>query len=188
MLKSENRDEEERIVRNLIKLIGDDPNREGLKETPRRFLEYWKEMNSGSVEFPEKIFTCFDEGPRQGEIVLVKDMPFHSLCEHHLAPFFGTATIAYLPERKIIGLSKLGRILRIYSRRLQMQERLTVQIAETLEKGLEARGVAVLIKARHLCMECRGVNMTGQHTVTSKLLGLFLTEQRYMNYFFESSR
>lgn len=168
----------EDFVTRLLQYVGEDPQREGLKETPQRVLKAWKDWTSGYGMDPKTILKCFEDGSENyDEMVVVKDLPFYSHCEHHLAPFFGTATIAYIPNKRIVGLSKLGRLLELFARRLQVQERLTVQIATALQQVLEPRGVAVMIKARHLCMESRGLNRQGHHTVTSALRGVFLEDK-----------
>lgn len=163
----------------LLDYIGEDPTREGLLETPDRVAKAWLEWTRGYNQDPSKVFKCFEDGSKgYNEMVMVKDLPFYSHCEHHLAPFFGTATIAYLPSKRVVGLSKLGRVLDIYARRLQVQERLTVQVADALQTHLKPRGVGVLIKARHLCMESRGLSQQGHHTITSALRGNFLKDAK----------
>jgi GTP cyclohydrolase I len=167
------------IVIRLLEVIGEDPAREGLKETPRRVLAAWKEWTSGYGQDPAAVLKVFGDGAeRYDEMIVVKDLPFYSVCEHHLIPFFGTASIAYLPERNIVGLSKLGRVLEIYARRLQVQERLTTQVADAIHRSLFPKGVGVLIKARHLCMESRGYARQGHQTITSALLGAFLSDAK----------
>lgn len=164
----------EDIVLRLLQYIGEDPVREGLQDTPKRVLKAWKEWTSGYEKTPEQILKSFEDGSEDyDEMVVVRDLPFYSTCEHHLAPFFGSATIAYIPNKRIVGLSKLGRLLNMYSRRLQVQERLTTQIADALQTCLEPRGVGVVIRARHLCMESRGICCQGHHTITSALRGVF---------------
>lgn len=166
------------IVTRLLEYIGEDPKREGLRETPKRVLKAWKEWTRGYQEDPASVLKCFEDGAQNyDEMVVQKDLPFYSMCEHHLAPFFGTATIAYVPTNKVVGLSKLGRVLGIFARRLQVQERLTTQIADTLFHHLMPKGVGVLIKARHLCMESRGIGQQGHYTVTSALRGVFLNDR-----------
>lgn len=171
------------IVIRLLQRIGEDPKREGLRDTPQRVLRAWAEWTAGYTQDVGKVLKVFADG-REGydEMVVEKDLPFYSHCEHHLAPFFGTATIAYIPDKSIVGLSKLGRVLDIFARRLQVQERLTVQVVEALMRHLKPRGVAVLIKARHLCMESRGYNKQGHVTVTSALRGVF-TQHKARNEF-----
>jgi GTP cyclohydrolase I len=161
------------IVR-LIQYIGDDPTRGGLLETPDRVAKAWQYWGGGYGQDPKDILKVFEDGAEGvDEMVMVKDIPFYTHCEHHMAPFFGTATIAYLPEKKIVGISKLSRVLDIFARRLQVQERLTCQVADALMEHLQPMGCGVLIKARHLCMESRGVKQQGHHTVTSALRGIF---------------
>jgi GTP cyclohydrolase I len=172
------------IVIRLLEVIGEDPAREGLKETPRRVLAAWKEWSSGYGKDPKEILKCFEDGSEHyDEMVVVKDLPFYSVCEHHLAPFFGTASIAYIPDRRIVGLSKLGRVLDIFARRLQVQERLTTLVADAIQDNLKPKGVGVLIKARHLCMESRGYARQGHHTITSALRGEFLSDAKVRSEF-----
>ena len=161
------------IPMRLLQFIGEDVARGGLKETPQRFLKAWKFWTSGYGQDPESIMKVFEDGgERYDEMVIVKDIPFYSHCEHHLAPIFGTASIAYIPNGRIVGLSKLSRLLDIYARRLQVQERITNQVADAIEKYLEPLGVGVIIKARHLCMESRGISKQGHYTITSSLRGV----------------
>jgi GTP cyclohydrolase I len=160
------------MVRQLLRLIGEDPDREGLQETPLRFLKAMTEYTRGYREKPEDVLKVFgDGGEGVDEMVIVRDIPVYSLCEHHLAPFFGKAYVGYVPDKKILGLSKISRLVEVYSRRLQVQERLTNQIADALAKHLQPLGVAVVIECRHLCMESRGVKHAGSSTVTSALRG-----------------
>lgn len=155
--------------------VGEDPDREGLIDTPERVARAWKDWTSGYEQDPADVLTTFkDGGEKYDEMILLKDIPFYSHCEHHLAPFFGSAHIAYIPNGRIVGLSKLSRLLEIFSRRLQVQERLTAQVADSLMEHLEPLGVAVLITARHLCMESRGIQKQGHTTETSALRGVFL--------------
>jgi len=177
------------IVTRLLQYIGEDPSREGLAETPQRVLRAWKEWTSGYGKNPEEILKCFtDGGERYDEMVVVKDLPFYSTCEHHLAPFFGTATIAYIPDKRVVGLSKLGRILEVFAKRLQIQERLTTDIADALQDNLSPKGVGVMIKARHLCMESRGYSHQGHHTITSCLRGALFVDPRARNEFLSISK
>ncbi len=160
------------MVRQLLRLIGEDPDREGLQETPLRFLKAMAEYTKGYREKPEDVLKVFEDGGEGvDEMVIVRDIPVYSLCEHHLAPFFGKAYVGYVPDKKILGLSKISRLVEVYSRRLQVQERLTNQIADALAKHLQPLGVAVVIECRHLCMESRGVKHAGSSTVTSALRG-----------------
>ena len=164
------------VVRRLLTLIGEDPDREGLRETPARFLKALGEYTRGYREKPEDILKVFEDGAQSvDEMVIVRDIPVYSLCEHHLAPFFGSAHIGYVPEKRILGLSKISRLVEVFSRRLQVQERLTNQIADALDTNLQPLGVAVVIECRHMCMESRGVRHTGTSTVTSALRGSIKT-------------
>lgn len=165
-------------VRTLISgIVGEDPARPGLSETPDRYvraLEFW---TSGYQAHDVSVLKCFEDGAEGfDEMVFQRDIPFYSLCEHHMTPFFGVVHIAYIPQGKIVGLSKLARLVDIFARRLQVQERLCCQIADTLVKGLAAKGVGVVIQARHLCMESRGVQKSGTVTVTTALRGVFKLE------------
>ncbi len=161
------------IVRELLAAIGEDPEREGLKNTPDRVARAFEYFTRGYELDARNIVAgaVFEES--QEEMVVLKDIDFYSICEHHLVPFFGKVHIAYLPRRKIIGLSKLARIVEIYARRLQVQERMTRQIAEAIDQNLEPHGVAVVISARHLCMMMRGVEKQNSIATTSTMLGSF---------------
>ena len=168
--------EELDAVRKLLAYIGEDPNREGLQETPARFLKAWQEYTRGYREKPEEILKSFEDGAESvDEMVIVRDIPVYSLCEHHLAPFFGRAYVGYVPQRRILGLSKISRLVEVFARRLQVLERLTNQIADALDTHLQPLGVAVVIECRHMCMESRGVRHTGTATVTSALRGSIKT-------------
>ncbi|MDR0500191.1 MAG: GTP cyclohydrolase I FolE [Coriobacteriales bacterium] len=169
-------------VRLILEGIGEDINREGLLDTPMRVARMYEEVCSGIACDPKEYFqTSF--GENHHEMVLVKDMPFYSLCEHHMVPFFGMAHVAYLPGKdgRICGLSKLARLVDAYSRRLQVQERLTTQIAQTLVEQLSPRGVIVVIEAEHLCMSMRGVKKPGSKTITSAVRGMFESSQKTRN-------
>ena len=161
------------LVRKIIALIGEDPEREGLKKTPERYEKALKFLTSGYHQNVDHLLNgatfsvCYDE------MVVVKDIEFFSLCEHHLLPFFGKAHVAYLPSKKVIGLSKVARLVNMYARRLQIQERLTNQIARALEEKIAPQGVGVIIEARHLCMQMRGVEKQHGQAVTSAMLGAF---------------
>lgn len=168
------------IIAALLSQIGQ-PAREGLEETPNRVIKAWAEWTSGyeenGAQTDAEILKVFEDGAEgYDEMVIVRDIPIYSKCEHHLADIFGTATIAYIPDGKVVGLSKLSRLANKYSRRLQVQERLTVQIADALFDHLNPKGVAVLIKARHMCMESRGLCQQGHHTVTSALRGVLKSD------------
>ncbi len=160
-------------VRMILEAIGEDPARDGLKETPSRVARMYAELFSGLTEDPAiHLKAVFDE--HHHEVVLVRDIPFHSTCEHHLMPFTGRAHVAYIPNGKVIGISKIARIVDAFARRPQVQERLTSQIADFLVTGLTAKGVAVVIEATHTCMTVRGVKKSGSAVVTSALRGLCL--------------
>jgi GTP cyclohydrolase I len=176
----------EDAVRLILRHVGEDPEREGLKLTPNRVLQALEFLTRGYKEDPKVAINgaVFSEEEYQ-EIILCKDLDFYSLCEHHLLPFFGKAHLAYLPNRRIIGLSKLARLVEIYARRLQVQERLTTQIAHTLMEEIEPLGVAVVLEAEHLCMRMRGVEKQNSYVTTSAMLGVFRTHfetrQEFMN-------
>ena len=162
----------------ILKHIGEEPTREGLVGTPKRYIKFLNEF----LQPKEFNFTCFD-AEQTDEMIVQTNIPFYSLCEHHLAPFFGTATVAYIPGNKIVGLSKLSRTVDLYANKLQNQERITTQILERLEKELSPKGVAVSLKAQHLCMNMRGVKKHDTWTITSKLSGLFKTNDSARNEF-----
>lgn len=162
------REEAEAAIRTLIRWAGDDPSREGLRETPQRVAKAFRELYSGYDQEPGAILDrVFEEVGGYGEMVLVRAIPFHSHCEHHMVPFFGMAHIGYYPSQGVIGLSKLARLVDAFARRLQTQETMTAQIAAAIEAALKPRGLAVLIEAEHLCMSMRGVQKQGATTVTS---------------------
>lgn len=156
----------------LIQTLPEDSGREGLKETPKRAAEAWEHLFRGYGQKPEDLLTVF-ENEGYDEMILVKDIEFYSTCEHHLLSFFGKVHVAYIPKDKIIGLSKMPRLVEIFSRRLQNQERLTTQIADALKDLLDPKGVAVVVEAKHLCMMARGVEKQGSQVTTSALKGLF---------------
>lgn len=165
------------VVRQLLLAIEPDPDRPGIEETPERVAKAWKFWTSGYGVNPADVLKTFEDGAEGvDEMVVVKDIPFYSHCEHHMAPIFGTATIGYLPDKRIVGLSKLSRLLDVFARRLQVQERLTCQVVDALMTHLEPKGAAVVIKARHMCMESRGVCQQGHQTVTSATRGVFRDE------------
>jgi GTP cyclohydrolase IA len=164
-----------KAVREIIKAVGEDPDREGLIETPRRVADMYAEVFSGLRQDPADVLRVgFEEGHQ--ELVLVKDIPFHSMCEHHFLPFHGVAHVGYIPNGRVVGLSKLARALEILARRPQLQERLTSQLADVIMSTLEPSGVAVVIEAIHLCMTMRGVRKPGSDTVTSAMRGVFRRE------------
>lgn len=176
-------------VRRMLQHIGEDANREGLLETPHRVAKAWETWCSGYGVDPSTVLKEFEDGgERYDEMILVRDIPFYSHCEHHMAPFFGTADIAYIPDGKIVGLSKLSRLLDVFARRLQVQERLTAQVADALMDHLKAKGAAVSLRARHLCMESRGIQKQGSETVTNALRGVFMSKPEARAEFFSSLR
>ncbi len=161
------------MMRRMLRMLGEDPNREGLRKTPERFEKALRYLTSGYHQDPDKILNgamfsvCYDE------MVVVKDIELFSLCEHHLLPFFGKCHVAYIPTKKVIGLSKIPRLVNMYARRLQIQERLTSQIAQAIQQNVSPEGVGVIIEARHLCMVMRGVEKQHSQAVTSAMLGVF---------------
>lgn len=158
--------------RRFLESIGEDPDRSGLHETPSRVEKAWKDWTAGYKQDPAEVLKVFDDGAEQyNELIVVRGIPVYSHCEHHLAPFFGKATIGYLPNGKIVGLSKLTRLVDCFARRLQVQERLTTQIANALMQHLEPKAVGVVISCRHMCMESRGIRTAGEETITSAMLG-----------------
>jgi len=164
----------EKAVREILEAIGEDPDREGLKDTPRRIAKMYEEIFAGLKEDPGKHLEIYFQDERHEELVLVKDIPFYSMCEHHFAPFFGKAHVGYLPKGgKLTGLSKLARVVDTVAKRPQLQERLTATIAETLMEKLEPHGVIVVVEAEHMCMTMRGIKKSGSKTVTSAVRGLF---------------
>jgi GTP cyclohydrolase I len=172
-LKSKNERAIAAHVREIIRLVGEDPEREGLRKTPERYEKALKFLTSGYHQNVDHVLNgatfsvCYDE------MVVVKDIEFFSLCEHHLLPFFGKAHVAYLPSRKVIGLSKIARLVNMFARRLQIQERMTSQIADAIKEKIAPQGVGVIIEARHLCMQMRGVEKQHGQAVTSAMLGAF---------------
>ena len=171
------RQEAEEAVRTLIRWAGDNPEREGLLETPKRVTKAYAEFFAGYQENPEQILSrTFDEVEGYDEIVLLRDIRFESHCEHHLVPIIGKAHIAYLPAAKVVGISKLARLGDAFAKRLQIQEKLTVQIAQTLQQALKPKGVAVVIESDHACMTTRGVHKPGVKMITSRMMGIFRTD------------
>lgn len=173
LAKTDNAETIADLVRRMIALLGEDPNREGLRRTPERFEKALRYLTSGYRQDPEKLLNgamfsvCYDE------MVVVKDIELYSLCEHHLLPFFGRCHVAYIPTKKVIGLSKVARLVNMYARRLQIQERLTNQIADAIQQRISPEGVGVIIEAKHLCMVMRGVEKQQSSAVTSAMLGAF---------------
>lgn len=176
----------EDLVREMLIHIGENPDRGGLLETPKRVVKAWRDWTTGYWTDPADVLKVFEDGgERYDEMIIVKGIPFYSHCEHHLAPFFGTADIGYVPNGKIVGLSKLSRLLDVYARRLQVQERLTAQVADAMMKHLQPKGVGVVLRARHLCMESRGIKKQGSETVTQIVRGVFFGDPKARSEFFE---
>lgn len=167
----------EDLIKGILTEVGEDPNREGLVRTPERVSDMYKFLTKGYRMNPVEVINgaMYTEGPQ--DMITLKDIDFFSLCEHHMVPFFGKCHIAYIPDKKIIGLSKLARLVEIYSRRLQVQERLTRQVADIINEHLAPQGVAVVMEAEHLCMKMRGVEKQNSVAVTSAMLGAFYREQ-----------
>lgn len=176
-------------MRALLDIVDPNPSREGLAETPLRAAKAWEEWTRGYYQDPAEVLKVFEDGA-QGcdEMVVVRDIPVYSHCEHHLAPIFGVASVGYLPNSHIVGLSKLSRLVDIFARRLQVQERMTNQIAQALMDHLQPIGCGVIIKARHFCMESRGVRQTGTMTITSSMQGAFRDDVRVRTEFLQLTR
>jgi len=183
------RQEAESAVRTLLAWAGDDPQREGLVDTPRRVVEAYEELFGGYGADPdEALARVFRDVDGYEDIVVVRDIPFVSHCEHHIAPFFGKAHIGYYPRGGAVGLSKLARVVEMFARRLQTQEALTSQIIEAIQSGLNPRGVAVMVEAEHTCMSMRGVKKAGASTVTTRFTGLFQTDREEQRRFLDLLR
>ncbi len=175
-------------VREILSDLGEDPRREGLLKTPHRVAKAWRELTSGHRVDIDALINGALFTESYNEMVLVRDISFYSLCEHHMLPFFGRAHVAYLPDKKIVGLSKIPKLVEVFARRLQVQERMTLQIAETLRDKLKPKGVAVVLEARHLCMEMRGAESHHSPTTTSCMLGVFQRDARTRKEFLELAR
>ena len=184
--KKPSREEAERAVRTLLSWAGDDPDREGLVDTPQRVVSAYEDWFSGYEQDPEEYLTrTFEEVEGYDEMIVLRDIRFESHCEHHLAPIIGRAHVGYLPTNKVVGISKLARVVEAYARRLQVQEKMNAQIANCIQKVLEPKGVAVVIEATHQCMTTRGVHKTGVSMVTSTMFGEFrknpLTRREFLS-------
>ena len=172
-------DEVADAIKTLIRWTGDDPEREGLLDTPKRVARAWKEYCQGYEDDPSyHLSRTFEEVGGYDEVVLLKGIPFQSHCEHHMAPIIGTASIAYLPKNRVVGISKLARVLHGFARRLQVQERLTAEVADCIWDNLKPHGVAVVIEASHACMTARGVRTPGVGMTTSRMMGVFRDDER----------
>jgi GTP cyclohydrolase I len=186
--KKPKQEQVEEAIRTIISWLGDDPNREGLKETPKRVAKAYTEFFIGYSQDPKDVFTkVFDDIAGYNEMILLQDISFISFCEHHLLPFKGKANVAYIPNAKIVGISKIVRVIEILTKRLQIQERLTAQIANTIEECIKPKGVAVSMVAEHECMACRGVNKHGIKVKTYHLLGSFKEDSHLQHNFFTLS-
>jgi GTP cyclohydrolase I len=184
-LERPSREEAEDAVRTLLRWAGDDPDREGLRETPRRVVKAYEEFFKGYSETPDDALSrVFEEVEGYDDLVLVRDIPFTSHCEHHVVPFIGKAHIAYYPTGGVVGLSKLARLVDVFAKRLQTQEAMTAQIADAIESHLLPRGVAVLIEAEHMCMSMRGVLKQGSSTVTVQFSGVFRDDPAQQAHFY----
>jgi GTP cyclohydrolase I len=184
LIKQPTQEQAEEAVRTLLLWAGDDPSREGLQDTPRRVAKAYKEFYKGYEEDAAEILDrVFEEVEGYRDMVLVRDIPFYSHCEHHMVPFVGKAHIGYYPAKGVVGLSKLARVVDVYARRLQTQETMTAQIADVIDRVLKPRGVAVLIEAEHMCMSMRGVQKQGSSTMTTRYTGLFNEPAEQVRFF-----
>lgn len=174
----------EKSVKNMLEILGEDPNREGLIKTPHRVFKAYEFMTSGYKQDPKVVLNDALFESSNNEMVLIKDIEFYSLCEHHLLPIIGRAHVAYIPNGKVVGLSKIPRMVNIFARRLQIQEQLTEQIAGALQEVINPRGVGVVLEARHMCIEMRGVEKINSTTTTSALRGSFISDPRTRKEFF----
>lgn len=174
-------------IRNILRFIGEDPEREGLIDTPTRVADSYSQLFGGYGQDPSAVVKAFEDGACD-EMVVLRDIEFYSMCEHHMLPFFGRAHIGYLPDKRVIGVSKLARLLEIYSRRLQIQERIGQQVTTALMEHLKPRGAGCILTAQHLCMTCRGVGKQNSVMVTSSLKGVFLQEAKVRDEFFRMIR
>lgn len=183
------REEAEAAVRVLLRWAGDDPSREGLLDTPKRVVKAYEELFKGYTQDAEaQLATIFEEVEGYDDMVLVKDIPFTSHCEHHMVPFVGKAHVAYFPAEGVVGLSKLARVVEVFARRLQTQETMTAQITDTIDNALKPRGIAVLIEAEHMCMSMRGVQKQGASTITTRFTGVFRDDPAEQARFFSMVR
>jgi len=177
-------EEFEKAVTKVLELLGEDPKREGLLKTPSRVAKAWGFLTEGYSEDPEAILNQALFTSSNDEMVVVRDIEFYSTCEHHMLPIIGRAHVAYIPDGKVVGLSKIPRIVNVFARRLQIQEQMTEQVADAIANAINPKGVAVVIHARHMCMEMRGVQKINSTTVSSALRGLFKSDQRTRSEFY----
>jgi GTP cyclohydrolase I len=173
------KEEVRKAIETIIEYLGEDKNREGIRDTPMRVIKSWDRIFGGYLQDPEDLFTTFEEDDviPHNQIILLKDIEFYSTCEHHMLPFVGKAHVAYIPNKKVVGISKLARIVEVYSRRMQIQERIGNQVTKALMEHLDAKGAACIIESKHFCMTCRGVEKQNSVMVTSSLRGVFLDQQ-----------
>jgi len=174
----------EQAVRDILSHLGEDPNREGLENTPKRVQKAWEFMCGGYDKDAKEIINSALFTSSNDEMVVVKDIEFYSMCEHHMLPIIGRAHVAYIPDGKVVGLSKIPRIVNVFARRLQIQEQMTEQIADAISESINPKGVAVVLHARHMCMEMRGVEKVNSTTISSALRGLFKSDERTRNEFY----
>jgi len=177
-------EEFESAITKVLELVGEDPSREGLKKTPSRVAKAWEFLTEGYKQDPKEILNQALFTTSNDEMVVVRDIEFYSTCEHHMLPIIGRAHVAYIPDGKVVGLSKIPRIVNVFARRLQIQEQMTEQIADAISETINPKGVAVVLHARHMCMEMRGVQKINSTTVSSALRGLFKSDQRTRNEFY----
>lgn len=177
-------EEFETAITKVLELVGEDPSREGLLKTPHRVAKAWDFLTEGYKQDPKEILNQALFTSSNDEMVVVRDIEFYSTCEHHMLPIIGRAHVAYIPDGQVVGLSKIPRIVNVFARRLQIQEQMTEQIADAISKNIQPKGVAVVIHARHMCMEMRGVQKINSTTVSSALRGLFKSDQRTRNEFY----
>jgi len=187
-MEPKNHKELQRLIHRQIELVGEDPDREGLRRTPLRAADAYKFFTRGYKEDPKRVLNDALFEATSDEMVIVKDIDFFSLCEHHMLPFFGKCHVAYLPKKKVVGLSKIPRLVDVYARRLQIQERMTQEIASTLMKLIGAEGVGVVVEAQHLCMLMRGVEKQNSYAITSAMLGSFRDDARTRSEFLDLIR
>ncbi len=185
---SDSTDPIEPLVESMLKELGEQPARDGLQDTPRRVAKAMRFFTSGYQQDPKELLNDALFDVEYDEMVLVRDIDFYSLCEHHMVPFFGKAHVGYIPNKKVVGLSKIARIVEMFARRLQVQERLSMQVAEVLEEVLQPRGVGVVVEAKHLCMMMRGVEQQNSFAVTSSLRGEFESDSKTRSEFLELIR
>jgi len=174
----------ENAITKVLELVGEDPNREGLLKTPSRVAKAWSFLTEGYHQDPKEILSQALFSTSNDEMVVVRDIEFYSTCEHHMLPIIGRAHVAYIPDGKVVGLSKIPRIVNVFARRLQIQEQMTEQIADAILESINPKGVAVVLHARHMCMEMRGVQKINSTTVSSALRGLFKSDQRTRSEFY----